>query len=84
MLTHVFVAYHPNLSCSTYALKKTAANNVKKNGEEVSSILRWNFYVDDMLSSFPSAKIAANLVHKVKSSCKEGGFNLTKFSSNHI
>ena len=53
-------------------------------GEEVSSILRRNFYVNDMLKSFPSAKIAVDMIHKVKSLCKEGGFNLTKFSSNHI
>ena len=50
----------------------------------MSSILRRNFYVDDMLKSFPSAKIAVDMIYKVKSLCKEGGFNLTKFSSNHI
>ena len=50
----------------------------------MSSILRQNFYVDDMLKSFPSAKIAVDMIYKVKSLCKEGGFNLTKFSSNHI
>ena len=71
-------------SCSNYALKKTAADDIKKYGEDVSSILRRNFYVDDMLKSFPSAKIAVDMIYKVKSLCKEGGFNLTKFSSNHI
>ena len=71
-------------SCSNYALKKTAADNIKKYGEDVSSILRQNFYVDDMLKNFPSAKIAVDMIYKVKSLCKEGGFNLTKFSSNHI
>ena len=50
----------------------------------MSSILRQNFYVDDMLKNFPSAKIAVDMIYKVKSLCKEGGFNLTKFSSNHI
>ena len=58
-------------SCSNFALKKY--------GEEVSSI-----YVDDMLKSFPSAKIAVDMVHKVKSFSKESGFNLRKFPSNHI
>ena len=71
-------------SCSNYALKKAAADNIKKYGEEVSSILIRNFYVDDMLKSFSSAKIAVDMIYKVKSLCKEGGFNLTKFSSNHI
>ena len=70
--------------CSNYALKKTATDHIKRYGEEVSSILRRNFYVDDMLKCFPSAKIAVDMIYKVKSLCKEGGFNLTKFSSNHI
>ena len=83
MTAHVFGGIS-SPSCSNYALKKTAADNIKKYGEEVSSILRRNFYVDDMLKSFPSAKIAVDMIYKVKSLCKEGGFNLTKFSSNHI
>ena len=70
-------------SCSNFVLKKTAADNVNKYGEEASSILRWNFYVD-MLKSFPSTKIAVGMIRKVKLLCKEGGFNLTKFSCNHI
>ena len=41
-------------SCSNYALKKTEADNIKKYGEDVSSILRRTFYVDDMLKSFSS------------------------------
>ena len=71
-------------SFSNYALKKTAADNVKKYGEEMSSILRQKFFVDDMLNSFSSAKIAAGMIHKVKSLCNKGWFNPTKFSSNHV
>ena len=38
-----------------------------------------------MLKSFPSEKIAVNMIYKVKSLCKEGGFHLSAFiSSNHI
>ena len=70
--------------CSNYVLKKTAADNIKKYGEDVSSILGRDFYVDDMLKILPSAKITVDMIYKVKSSCKEGGFNLTKFSSNDI
>ena len=80
MTAHVFSGI-PSPSCSNYALKKTA--DVKKYEEEVSSILRQNFYID-MFKNFPSANIAVNMIHKVKLLCKEGGFNLTKFSSNHI
>ena len=46
MTAHVFgIISSP--SGSSYALKKTAADNIKKYGEEVSSILRKNVYVDD-------------------------------------
>ena len=83
MTAHVFGGIS-SPSCSNYALTKTAADNIKKYGEAVSSILRRNFYVDDMLKSFPSAKIAVDIIHQVESLCKEGGFNLTNFSSNHI
>ena len=33
---------------------------------------------------FPSAQIAVDMIYKVKKLCKQGGFNLTKLSSNHI
>ena len=72
------------LFCSNYALKKTAALNVKKYAEEVPSALRWYFYVDDMVKGFPSAETAVDMIHKVNSLCKKGSFNLTKFSSNHL
>ena len=81
LTAHVFDGISP--SCSNVILNKIAAYNVKKY-EEASSILRQNFYVDDMLRSFPNAKIAVDMSHKVKSLYKEGGFNFTKFSSNHV
>ena len=65
MTTHVFGGI-TSPSCSNFALKKTAADNVNKYGEEVSSILRQNFYVDDILKSFPSTKVAVDMVCKVK------------------
>ena len=82
MTAHVFGGIS-SPSCSNFALKKTAADNVNKYGGEVSSILRRNFYVD-MLKSFPSTKTAVDMICKVKLLCKEGGFDLTKFSCNHI
>ena len=48
----------------------------------MSSILRQNFYVDNLLNSFASANIAAGMIHKVKLLCNEGGFNPAKFSTN--
>ena len=43
----------------------------------MKSILKHNFYVDDILKSFPSAKIAVDFIHKVKSLCKEAKVALT-------
>ena len=51
MTAHVFGGISSS-SFSIHALKKTAADNIKKYGEEVPSILRQNFYVDDVLKSF--------------------------------
>ena len=50
----------------------------------MSSILRQNFYVDNLLNSFANANIAAGagMIHKVKLLCNEGGFNPAKFSTN--
>ena len=70
-------------SCSNYALKRTASDNLKKYGEDVASILRRNFYVDDMLKSFFLIEEAIRITGKVKELCKERGFNPMKFSSNN-
>ena len=83
MTAHVFGGIS-SPSCSKCALKKTAVNNIKKHGEDVPSILRRNFYVGDILKSFPRPKIPVDMIYKVKSLWKEGGFNLTNFSSNHV
>ena len=66
MTDHVFGGTS-SPSCSNFALKKTTADNVKKYGE-VSSIFRWNFYVDDMLKSFASAKMARKMAFILQNS----------------
>ena len=50
----------PSPSCLNCALKKTAA------GEELSFILRRNFYVDDMLESSSSTKIVDKFLEVTK------------------
>ena len=65
-------------------IKKTAADNVNKYGNEVSTIVNTNFYVDDMLKSFPDVKTAGDMVSYVRALCWEGGFNLRKFASNDV
>ena len=43
-----------------------------------------NINVDDMLKSFSSVEEGIRITGKVKELCKEGGFNLKKFSSNSL
>ena len=83
MTAHVFGSVS-SPSYSNYALQKTAADNVKKYGNEASTIVKKNFYADDMLKSFPDVKTAGDMVNKVRALCLEGGFNLTKFTSNDV
>ena len=71
-------------SCSSYTLKKTAGDIVKKYGNEASTIVKRNFYLDDMLKSFPNVKVAGDMVNKVRVLCLEGGFNPRKFRSNNV
>ena len=71
-------------SSSNYTLKKTAVNNVNKNGNEVSTIVKRNFYVEQMLKSFPDVETAGDIVKKVGALCLEGGFHLRKFTSNNV
>ena len=71
-------------SCSNYTLKKTAPDNVNKYGNEGSTIVKRNFYADDLLKSFPDVKTAGDMVNKVRAMCLEGGFDLRKFTSNDV
>ena len=41
-----------------------------------------DFYVDDLLKSFPTVKKAVNGIKQLQELCSRGGFNLTKFTSN--
>ena len=82
MTTHVFGG-SSSPSCSNYALRKTAMGNEELYGKDVATVLERNFYVDDMLKSFPTAEEAITVIQQVKDICSNGGFNLTKFISNY-
>ena len=83
MMAHFFGSI-ASPSCSNYALMKTAADNVKKYGNEASTIVKITFYINNMLKSFPNVKAACDMVNKVRALCLEGGFNLRKFTSNNV
>ena len=82
MMTHVFGSI-ASPSWSNYTLPKTAAHNVNNYGNDISTIVKRNLYVDDMPKSFPDVKTAGGIVNKEGALCLEGGLNLRKFTSNH-
>ena len=81
MNVHVFGATS-SPGCSNFALKKTSIDYKENFGEEAAEVLQRNFYVDDLLKSVETEEKAVKLIKVVKSMCKSGGFNLTKFNSN--
>ena len=82
MTAHVFGG-SKSLSCSNFALRKTTMDNEELYGKDIATILERNFYADDMLKSFPTAKEAITVIRQVKYLRSNGGFNLTKFISNN-
>ena len=60
-------------------MKQTAEDNAKFYGDEAASIVKHDFYVDDLLKSTPTAEAAVELIPKVIKMCAAGGFRLTKF-----
>ena len=71
-------------SCSNYVIKENSADNVNKYGNEASTIVKRNLYVEDMLKSFPDVKTARDMVNKVRALHLAGGFNLRRFTTNDV
>jgi hypothetical protein len=69
-------------SCCTYALQRT----VEDYGRQYSALAREtvlrNFYVDDCLKSVTTEQEAVDLVRELKPLLAQGGFNLTKWTTN--
>ena len=65
-----------------YALKATAIENKENFGEEAAQTLQNNFYADDLLKAVANEDVAVQIIKKVTEMCYEGGFNLTKLTSN--
>ena len=81
MCVHVFGGVSSG-ACSNYALRRTAIEIENKYGKDAAEMLKNNFYVDDMLKVVENEDKAIGLMKGVKSMFQEGGFNLTKFTSN--
>ena len=82
MRAHVFGG-SSSPSCSNFALRRTPMDNDELHGKVVATILERNFYIDDMLKSFPTAEETITVIKQVKDLCSNGDFNLTKFINNN-
>ncbi len=80
MAVHLFGATS-SPSCFSYALKKTAEDNIEFSKEVIDTVNR-NFYVDDCLKSSPTKEEAIGLVKELPALLSRGGFRLTKWLSN--
>eukprot|EP00112_Aurelia_sp_Birch-Aquarium-sp1_P011096 Seg2340.7 transcript_id=Seg2340.7/GoldUCD/mRNA.D3Y31 product="hypothetical protein" protein_id=Seg2340.7/GoldUCD/D3Y31 len=69
-------------SCATFALQKTAEDNKAHFKGDIISIVKKNFYVDDLLKSVKSSEDAVGVYKDLKKLLSLGGFNLTKWISN--
>ncbi|XP_046557263.1 uncharacterized protein LOC124266512 [Haliotis rubra] len=81
MGVHIFGAVS-SPSISNFALKATANRAEERFGSLVADVIRKNFYVDDCLKSVENDKTAIKLIYDVRAACADGGFKLTKFTSN--
>ena len=81
MRVHVFGAIS-SPTCSNYALRRCATDNLHKYNEEVTSAILHDFYVDDFVKSMEEESSAIQLVKDIKECLAEGGFNLCKWMSN--
>ena len=69
-------------SCCAHALRRTAEDNGGSYSSEAVKTVIGNFYIDDCLKSMPTVHEAIDLVSELKKLTAEGGFNLTKWTSN--
>lgn len=81
MRVHLFGAAS-SLSCSCYALQRTAEDGINDIIPEAAQTLLRNFYVDDCLKSVATEEQAVIFASDIRVLCNRGGFHLTKWTSN--
>ena len=81
MEVHLFGATS-SPSCSNFALRKTAGDNIDEFPEDIIKTVERNFYVDDCLKSFKSSEQAVSLVNDLCDLHAKGGFRLTTWQYN--
>ena len=80
MTVHLFGATS-SPSCANYALRRTSEDFGGLFGEQAQKVIKENFYVDDCLRSDETEDEAIEVAGDLRSLCRLGGFNLTKFAS---
>ena len=70
-------------SCCTYAMHWTVQDYAQEFSKTACETVRRNFYVDDCLKSVNTVEEAVALTRELKTLLARGGFNLTKWTSNH-
>ena len=81
MKVHIFGARSsPSVAC--YTLRRTAKDYESEFSKEAVETIQCNFYVDDVLKSCEDELTAVRLIQELKVLCSNGGFNLTKMTSN--
>ena len=81
MLVHIFGA-KSSPSVAGYALRRTAKDNVHDHSEAATDAVLRDFYVDDLLKSFPDEEEAKSVSKELQCLLAKGGFQLTKWNSN--
>lgn len=81
MLVHIFGATS-SPSVAEYALRRTAQDNSSEYSPDAVQAVQRDFYVDDLLKSFPDAEQATEVCKQIQSIVARGGFTLTKWMSN--
>ena len=76
-LVHIFGA-SSSPPVANFTLKHHAQKVREKYGEEVFNMIMQQFYVDNLIDSFPSVEKAREMRLKVTAALKEGGFDLCK------
>ena len=81
MTAHLFGGtWSPSVCC--FALRQTAIEFAHQYGEEAARTVNRNFYVDDCLKSVDNVQQGQRLVQNLRGLVSEGGFHLTKWTSN--
>ena len=83
MMVHVFgKANSP--CCANWVLKRTALDEKESVSRNVIDTVLHKFYMDDYLDSFNDLTTAVSTILSVLTLLKNGGFHLTKWTSNSI